>query len=589
MAETGDVIDGSVHHGIKREHEELCNVRRETMRKLMFATIFLFTASMAFADHKGDGRIFGDDQSAFEFQERSHADDHGDWRMYGHDLRRSFSNPGSGLTPQNVGSLQLAWSYPTEDAVTAAPAVVGGVVYVGAWDGNFYALSKEHGKLLWKFTVDCQNAVVPVPPRCLASGEVPPDRSKTDGGLITSSAAVDRNIVYFAGGRTVYALRAHDGKLVWKRIICGNPDDQNCEADQKDGTRVFSSPAMHDGLVFVASAADGQDGYRGAVLALDAQTGTIEWRFEVDPVLDKHGHVILTKDGLPAGGYNRGCGSVWASVSIDPEHHQIYIGTGDCDFKAKSPYHESLLALNSKSGRLRWVFSPIPNDTCDLDFGATANVVDVGHARLIGVGGKNGIYYLLDRRTGQQVWATRVVPGGNSGGFFGGAAISDSLVISATGIGDTYVIPGCPFNFGQEPSLHALDLHTGAKVWEQTGNISVSATTAGHGVAFVSYIGNLVSPSAELHAYDVKTGELLLKLSLEQKLPPTLPVSLAPPTPAQGGVFIGLGDILSGFGGAINAYLLPPGEMESIKNSVGSSVEGETAGTSHGRRPPDRR
>jgi hypothetical protein len=34
------------------------------------------------------------------------------------------------------------------------------------------------------------------------------------------------------------------------------------------------------------------------------------------------------------------------------------------------------------------------------------------------------------------------------------------------------------------------------------------------------------------------------------------PFSVAPPTPAQGGVFIGLGNILSGFGGAINAYLL---------------------------------
>ena len=85
-------------------------------------------------------------------------------------------------------------------------------------------------------------------------------------------------------------------------------------------------------------------------------------------------------------------------------------------------------------------------------------------------------------------------------------------------------------------------------MWELTGNTSVSATTAGDGVVFVSYIGNLMSPPSELHAYDVKTGELLLKQ-------PLFPFSLAPPTPAKGGVFIGLGDILSGFGGASNAYL----------------------------------
>jgi outer membrane protein assembly factor BamB len=496
------------------------------MRTLVLATIFLLAAASAFAD------------------------DQGDWPMFGHDLRRSFSNPGSGLTPQNVGALKLAWSVPTEDAVTAAPTVVDGVVYVGAWDGYFYALTTQQGVLLWKFAVDCQNTVVPVPPRCLASGDRPPDRSVSDGGLISSSAAVVDGTVYFAGGRTVYALRAHDGTLVWKRIICGNPDDLDCESDQHDGTFILSSPAVHAGLVFVGSTVDGQDGYRGGIVALDAHDGTIRWRFEVDPLLDAHGHVLLNKHGLPAGGYNRGCGNVWASVSIDPKRREVYVGTSDCDYAAPPPYHESLLALDEKSGRLRWVFSPIPTDTCDLEFGATANVIDVGAARLIGVGGKNGIYYLVDRRTGRQVWATQVVPGGNSGGFYGGAALTDARIISATGIGDTFMIPGCPFNFGQEPSLHALDLVTGNKVWQRTGNTSFGATTAGDGVVFVSSLGNLMTPPSELHAYDVKTGELLLNQ-------PLFPFSLAPPTPAKGGVFIGLGDILSGFGGAINAYLLP--------------------------------
>lgn len=477
------------------------------------------------------------------------ADGKGDWPMYGANLERSFSNPASGLKPSNVAALTLAWRFPTEDAVTAAPTVVGNAVYVGAWDGYFYAISAPKGVLLWRFAIDCQNSVTPVPARCLAPGQTPPDRSDSDGGLITASAAVEEDRIYFAGGRTMYCLRARDGKLLWKRIVCGNPDDPQCESDQNDGSRVFSSPAVHDGLVFIGSSTDGQDGYRGGILALDAKNGAIRWRFEVDPILDANGHVILNGDGLPAGGYNRGCGNVWASVSVDPDRHRVFVGTADCDHAALPPYHNRMLALHERTGRLQWVFSPIPADVCDLDFGATANVIGRDDDRLLGFGGKNGHYYLIDRRSGKQVWDTQVVPGGNAGGFFGGAAVTGSVVVSATSYGDQFMIPGCPFDPFQEPSLHALDLATGDKVWELPGNQSYGATTAGDGVVFVSYINLLGPPTSELHAYDARTGALLFNTAVS--------VSLGPPTPARRGVFLGTGDIRTGDGGGINAYRLP--------------------------------
>ena len=57
------------------------------------------------------------------------------WQMYGKDLSHTFSNPLSQVNPGNVGSLMPAWTFPTGDAVSASPAVVDGVVYVGSWDG----------------------------------------------------------------------------------------------------------------------------------------------------------------------------------------------------------------------------------------------------------------------------------------------------------------------------------------------------------------------------------------------------------------------------------------------------------------------
>src|SRR5579864_2457273 len=73
-----------------------------------------------------------------------------DWPMYGRDLQRSYSQPGAAITKDNVASLVQAWTFPVADAVSASPSVVAGVVYVGAWDGFFYALDAATGAVKWK-------------------------------------------------------------------------------------------------------------------------------------------------------------------------------------------------------------------------------------------------------------------------------------------------------------------------------------------------------------------------------------------------------------------------------------------------------
>jgi polyvinyl alcohol dehydrogenase (cytochrome) len=83
---------------------------------------------------------------------RSHAGDHpfgafGNWPKYGRTLHNTFSRLVSPITARTVAALVPAWTFPTGDAVTASPAVVDGVVYVGAWDGFFYALDAQTGAL----------------------------------------------------------------------------------------------------------------------------------------------------------------------------------------------------------------------------------------------------------------------------------------------------------------------------------------------------------------------------------------------------------------------------------------------------------
>jgi glucose dehydrogenase len=136
------------------------------------------------------------------------------WPMYGKDPSHSFSNPLTQINTRNVASLTPAWTFPTGDAVTASPAVVDGVVYVGSWDGFFYAIDAGTGQLKWKAQVDCQPSVVPLPQICGGppAGTSAPSRFQTPGGIITSSAAVVDNRVYF-GAEPCTAFRRATGGL----------------------------------------------------------------------------------------------------------------------------------------------------------------------------------------------------------------------------------------------------------------------------------------------------------------------------------------------------------------------------------------
>jgi outer membrane protein assembly factor BamB len=314
--------------------------------------------------------------------------------------------------------------------------------------------------------------------------------------------------VYFAAGKTLYSLNAKDGSLRWKRVICGNPEGANCSFDPADPTRIFSSPAVFQGLIFVGHTVETVEGnsvgYRGGFEAINAATGELRWHFEVDPFRP----------------YNRGCGSVWTSAAVDVATHLVFFGTADCHNEATPPYHEAVIALQGETGTVRWVYRPRQSDPhlCNLDFGASPNVIDFAGGHYLGEGGKDGTYYLLNRRTGELVWARNVVFGGSAGGFFG-AAFDGTHIFAATslGDGDVYTQTGLcdPSNprdtFLQEPSMHALNVANGSILWERTQNHSVAPTSLANGVVFSGLVG---IEGFGLKAYDARTGEQLMRIPI---------------------------------------------------------------------------
>jgi polyvinyl alcohol dehydrogenase (cytochrome) len=163
-------------------------------------------------------------------------------------------------------------------------------------------------------------------------------------------------------------------------------------------------------------------------------------------------------------------------------------------------------------------------DNEDLAFGAVPNLfsidVDGERREVVGIGNKDGTYYVVDRdgvNAGSGVrwdgpdaaslpyWRRNVVPGGAIGGILATAAVDEQArrVFFSTGPGEDVFTP-------QQPTVHALDLDTGEVVWQNTAppgersDASYAPTTAVPGVVIV---GSALTPHVRL--YDAADGTVL--------------------------------------------------------------------------------
>ena len=254
---------------------------------------------------------------------------------------------------------------------------------------------------------------------------------------------------------------------------------------------------------------DGQRGERGYVVAASLTTGNPDWVYETD--VDPAGHVL-----------NNGCGSVWSSGSIVPRAGLVVFDEADCHFSNPPPTAETVFALRIADGRLAWRFQPHrPDNACDLDFGASANVGLRGDqtASFLGVGGKDGTYYSLDPATGRLRWRTNVVFGGFTGGFIGTAAYDGARVVASTAIGDfgrfesngNHVCdPSDRRDVAmQEPSVHAIAAATGKVLWQASGAPSLGPTTTAGNLTF-----NGLALSNAVQVRDAMTGRIVDRLAL---------------------------------------------------------------------------
>jgi polyvinyl alcohol dehydrogenase (cytochrome) len=386
------------------------------------------------------------------------------WPMFGRSPARTFAYPErcpTELSPRTVGRLQQKWFHRTADVVTATPAVADDTVYVGDWSGNFLALALADGTVRWSFEA--------------------PEHENVYAGQIVSSAAVadvdGERRVFFASGKTLYALDARDGTKRWEHTL--NPG-----GGPEDPTEIESSPVVAQGLVIVGYDGHDQPGVRAGVVAVDARTGEQRWYFDPD-----------------RGGEASGCAGVWSSPAVDTERGLVFAGSANC---VTSPvgwneYSEAIFALDLQTGEPKWSFQPRGPSNLDFDFAGAPNLFDAAGRALVGLGGKDGVYYALDRVTGALVWkraaAVPEKPQRNysTGGFIGASAVADGVIVGGTAVG------------GPCPCLHGMKTTDGTFAWQQgDAGPTFAASAIVNGVAFSGSTTDFT-----MRAVDLRSGEVL--------------------------------------------------------------------------------
>ncbi len=296
------------------------------------------------------------------------------------------------VAPDNVGDLELQWVYqtPVMGPWQATPIVVDGVMYLTQRPNDIVALDARTGRVYWIY----RHPTSPDHLACCGAN----NRGVAVLGDKVFMATLDAHVV---------AIDATTGTELWDVEV----------ADMRVAYAFTLAPLAVDGKVIVGSTG-GDQGIRGFIAALDAETGEEVWRFHTIPGPGEPGHE--TWEPCPPNpttycdpeAWKHGGAAAWLTGSYDPDLNLIYWGTGNPgpDYnRAQRPgdnlYSCSVVALDADTGELRWHFQFTPADLYDYDSVQVPVLADITRNdvefKVMLWANRNGFYYVLDRATGR--------------------------------------------------------------------------------------------------------------------------------------------------------------------------------------------
>src|SRR6476620_11770789 len=325
-----------------------------------------------------------------------------DWLMW----RRTYD--GYGFSPldqinkDNVKNLKPAWSWSMNPGATeTTPIVHDGVLFLNHNGDKIQALDGATGDLIWEYKRD-------LPAKLL---------SENSNQLTKRNMAIYGDNLYIATSDAhIVALDAKTGKVVWDHTV----------ADWTKGWRYSGGPFIVNDTLVQGMTGCGNATPGGCfITGHDVKTGAEKWRVHTiahagDPNFDTWNDIPLE---------SRYGGSAWISGSYDPEQDLVFYGTGQPypwiaemngllpkkpGAKNNALYTDSTLAIEPKTGKVRWYRQHLETDTWDLDYAYERMLIDLpvnGVTRkALVTTGKLGIIEAIDRTNGEWLWHKETIP-----------------------------------------------------------------------------------------------------------------------------------------------------------------------------------
>lgn len=336
------------------------------------------------------------------------------WVMWGRTYDGSRYSPLNQITKDNVGDLQVAWTFSTGvlRGHEGGPLVIGDTMWVHTpFPNKVFSINLSDQSINWIYEPK-QDAAATVPVMCCDT-------------VYRGLAYADGKIFLQQADTTLVALDANTGERLWATV----------NGDPKSGSTNTNAPIVVGDKVYTGISG-GEFGVRGFLAAYNINDGSLVWKaYSTGPdeemLIDPENTMSM---GKPVGKdsslntwkgdqWKIGGGTTWGWYTYDPELNLIYYGTGNPSTwnpvvrPGDNKWSMTLFARDADTGMARWAYQMTPHDEWDYD-GVNENILaDIeidGEMRKVLVHfDRNGFGYTLDRVTGELLVAEKYDPATN--------------------------------------------------------------------------------------------------------------------------------------------------------------------------------
>ena len=298
------------------------------------------------------------------------------WLMYNKGYRGERYSLLKQINTQNASKLRPTCMFQLGELGTfsTGPVMYDGILYATTHLGT-YAIDATTCKRIWT-----QHHV--------AQG---PEMNATNKGVAIAGGRVIRG----SQDGFLYALDAKTGEQLWERQV----------ADWSVGEGVGAAPIVWNDIAYVAKAG-GDWGIKGRMMAFKVEDGSLAWTFDLIP---RPGDPGATTWDNPES-MEHGGGAAWVTYALDRDTGTLFVPVGNPgpDYNNKmrpgaNLFTISTVALDARTGKLKWWYQLRPNDEHDWD-ATVAMMFDAGGRKFVATAGKEGILHVVNRDDGKLVF-----------------------------------------------------------------------------------------------------------------------------------------------------------------------------------------